>query len=695
MLKKFLFTGLFWVCSMGVLFSQAVPDLDGEMFGSLIDGRSDFFAAAIDDSTILVIGGFVGDAGFPLGSATRKCEYINVRSGAVTPAPAMHSARAVFASVVLQDSSILVFGGFDGETSSVLSHVELFDNSTRQWQQLPDMNSPRWQHTAAMLNDSLVLVAGGRNSYSNSTRSVDILNVNTRTFQPAPDYPFDLHNQVSLKVQDNKVLLFGGRDGGSNSFRPDSVYEYVYPNSSWNAVAKLPEGGFTLSETARLEDGRFVVAGGALRESPLKNSSRVFLWKDEQLSDLLQVSVPGRVYHELEVWDNRYLFVIGGLGNGGGTSAGMTAVDLQTGEQVLDMSLFEERSRHEVVQMVDERGSVEYFVISGLNSSNSKSRTIEHYFVPSCLVGHWSFDAATRKNGEYADLSGFENHATIHGDPRVVDGVSHEAVLFDGIDDFLVVPDNPSIQLPSFSVSLFVVYPERPSGFHGFEEPETYALFNKGGWGTEVPDSNNNYSISIDKNQMYLGYESRRNEDNNEGVLLPLSPVTEYWQHFAMTFDTRELKVYRNGQLVETLPSPRLPDICSMDLFFARNGLTNYLTNRFFYGALDEVRLYSCALSDREIESLYKEGERVVSVPEFDANNATNEHRGRVVKHALVVDGEYSELHLIDVRGISTVFTDVHAGTAISTQGLSSGMFLVVYKNAGEIVKTERILVVQ
>lgn len=661
------------------LSGQVIPNLSGEMYGTLKKGRSDFFAAAIDDSTILVVGGFVGTYGFPKGAATRTCEYINTRQGTISPAPSMNFDRAIFASVVLPDSSIVVFGGITSD-GGVTETVEMFDNASREWIRLPDMSIKRWQHTVSILSDSLVVIVGGRKDYDNSTTSVEVLNLNSKTISPVADYPVALHNQVSLQVENNTVLVFGGREGGTNSSRPSKVYAYSYPNPTWQSIANLPQGGFTLSETARLEDGRYLVAGGALAESPLLNSKLAFLWQDDRLSALLSVSLPGRVYHELEVWDNRYVFVAGGLEDGGSTSDNMSAFDLTSGEEVVAIQLFEERSRHELVQMTDENGSAEYFVISGLNAGNRISSTIERYFVDYCLVGDWSFDAQSKSNGMYLDQSGYDNHAFIEGSPDVVDGALREAVKFDGVDDFLYVPDNPSLQLPSFTVSLFVQFPQEILGVSSpaFEEPETYAIFNKGGWGTEVPDSNNNYSISMDSDRLYLGYESRRNDDNNEGVLMPVPRNSSAWYHYAMTFDSRYLAVYQNGILVERIHSPYLPDICNMDLVFGRNGLANYLTTRFFSGAIDEVKLFSCALSEQQIVELYNEREPIVSVDDADRRRTSVAATGLVVEHEYSLPQGAVRATVVDQRGSYVLARSVEGIRGLPVSTLAAGVYFVL-----------------
>jgi hypothetical protein len=79
--------------------------------------------------------------------------------------------------------------------------------------------------------------------------------------------------------------------------------------------------------------------------------------------------------------------------------------------------------------------------------------------------------------------------------------------------------------------------------------------------------------------------------------------VLSRWQHVVMTFDGQTLSVYRNGVLIasraatQTLPSTTNP------LYFASTP-----TASFFAGTLDEVALYSQALTAAQVEDHYDKG---------------------------------------------------------------------------------------
>ena len=94
------------------------------------------------------------------------------------------------------------------------------------------------------------------------------------------------------------------------------------------------------------------------------------------------------------------------------------------------------------------------------------------------------------------------------------------------------------------------------------------------------------------------------------------------WNHVAATFDTEEgeMCLYLNGELVASRSVPAGAEIAhakNRTLLIGRNGEGERLTAGFLNtvsGYLDEVKLYSCALSGEEIAAAYEK----VKVPEIE-----------------------------------------------------------------------------
>ncbi|CAF5113475.1 unnamed protein product, partial [Rotaria sp. Silwood1] len=84
----------------------------------------------------------------------------------------MSTARCLHTASVLTNGKVLVAGGRSG--SSYWNSAELYDPSTGTWTNTGSMSSARGEHTASVLTNGKVLVAGGYGgSYLNSAELYD------------------------------------------------------------------------------------------------------------------------------------------------------------------------------------------------------------------------------------------------------------------------------------------------------------------------------------------------------------------------------------------------------------------------------------------------------------------------------------------------------------------------------------------
>jgi len=134
--------------------------------GSLAGGRTNGVATPPEDGSplpVLVTGGSGG--GMPISNPAAEVQGLvtaqEFGGAAFTSAGSLAVARNWQASTRLPGSGeVLVTGG--NSSTSYLSSAEIYDPVTGVFTLAPPMGSPRAQHTATLLLDGTVLVAGGR-----------------------------------------------------------------------------------------------------------------------------------------------------------------------------------------------------------------------------------------------------------------------------------------------------------------------------------------------------------------------------------------------------------------------------------------------------------------------------------------------------------------------------------------------------
>ena len=163
--------------------------------GSMKNPRAGHTATLLNNGKVLVVGGVTDATGMTTASAELYDPVLNIwtatlasAAAAAVPATsgvpavpavaALPAARAYHTATLLNDGKVLVAGGLvsDGKTSTADSTAELYDTQNNSFTLIGSMSTARYNHTATLLKNGTVLVVGGINGYTalQSVRSVDI-----------------------------------------------------------------------------------------------------------------------------------------------------------------------------------------------------------------------------------------------------------------------------------------------------------------------------------------------------------------------------------------------------------------------------------------------------------------------------------------------------------------------------------------
>ena len=177
-------------------------------------------------------------------------------AGVINLVRRMTVQRASHTATLLPDGKVLVAGGFAGNEHS-LSSAEIFDPTKNTFVSTGNMNATRTGHTATLLPNGKVLIAGGYNgSY---LASAELYDSKTHSFRPAGRMVTSRSGHVAALLNNGKVLLAGGVGTGWTFLAAAELYDPL--TDSFTAT-----GGMAMareSHTATLlKDGGVLITGG-------------------------------------------------------------------------------------------------------------------------------------------------------------------------------------------------------------------------------------------------------------------------------------------------------------------------------------------------------------------------------------------------------------------------------------------------
>ena len=177
-------------------------------------------------------------------------------AGSVNSIRSMTTRRAAHTATLLPDGKVLVAGGFTGGENSLAS-AEVFDPGTSTFTFAGNMNASRAGHTATLLPNGKVLIAGGYNgSY---LASAELYDPATRKFTPVSSMVTARSGHVATLLNDGKVLLAGGTGVGWTFLTDAELYDPA--TSTFTATGSLTSARESHTATL-LTNGKVLIAGG-------------------------------------------------------------------------------------------------------------------------------------------------------------------------------------------------------------------------------------------------------------------------------------------------------------------------------------------------------------------------------------------------------------------------------------------------
>jgi hypothetical protein len=236
--------------------------------GSMATARTGHTATLLTDGRVLVTGGRHA-GGLDDSTGLSSAEFYDARVGAFSPTGKMTASRTGHTATLLPDGRVLVAGG------SASLHAEIFDTRDGTFSETGAMVARRAGHTATLLADGRVLLIGGT---SERVASAEVFDPGTGRFSSTGSLPGIRVGHTATLLPDGRVLVVGWSEYGYNpdrSARDPMLYDP--PTGTFAATGHLVTARH-VHAAAALADGCVLIVGGM---APDTSSTTERAWDGE------------------------------------------------------------------------------------------------------------------------------------------------------------------------------------------------------------------------------------------------------------------------------------------------------------------------------------------------------------------------------------------------------------------------------
>jgi hypothetical protein len=212
--------------------------------------------------------------------------------------------RSGHTATVLQDGRVLVAGGLG--VSEPLTSSVIFDPSSGQWTVVGSLSNGRYDHTATLLSDGRVLVVGGCcASGSKALDTGEVFDPGTGRWTTTASMRFVRTSHAAGLLPDGRVLVVGGGDE-TGVMTSAEIYEPT--SGAWTAGPSMNVAR-SAHRIDRLPSGNLVVLGGCCTPDAFA-SAEIFEVERNQWSTIQLSSPEGTTIFAAGILDNGLLYAV-------------------------------------------------------------------------------------------------------------------------------------------------------------------------------------------------------------------------------------------------------------------------------------------------------------------------------------------------------------------------------------------------
>ena len=266
--------------------------------------------------------------------------------------------------------------------------------------------------------------------------------------------------------------------------------------------------------------------------------------------------------------------------------AGATGHKVYFGTRADQMSLLDEVTTDYAGLPGLKRGTTYYWRVDEVQPDGSVVSGELWSFNTGRLVAWWKLDDGS---GDIAvDSSSNGHNGTLVGDTSWVDGIVGGALAFDGDGDYVDISKDPNFDIKNqITVSAWI----KVSAF----DREWQAIVAKG-------DRAWRLQRNWDKNTLEFACSGLVVPGTDWGQIYGTTDVNDgHWHHVAGVYDEEKLYLYIDGNLDASAEAPGTIRVNDEPVYIGEN---SQVPNRYWNGLIDNVRIYSYALSAEEISEI-------------------------------------------------------------------------------------------
>ena len=224
--------------------------------GTMTVSRAAHTATLLPDGRVLIAGGCTLDS-CEMEEDGASAELYDQREESFTRTGRMGTERVSHTATLLPNGEVLLAGGWDRD--GLLASAELYDPAVGDFSPTGSMTTHRAAHTATLLPSGRVLIAGGYNGKHSVSRA-EIYDPRTGTFSRTGSMATPRSAHAAALLPNDRVLVTGGSDSQEDTVASAEIFD---PGTA----RFIRTGNMTVDRykhaATRLRDGKILILGGS------------------------------------------------------------------------------------------------------------------------------------------------------------------------------------------------------------------------------------------------------------------------------------------------------------------------------------------------------------------------------------------------------------------------------------------------